>query len=68
MKHSAVTKKFLAFTVAVAMTVAMVPAVGAVAGIFGTVQATGQAWVASDASDWSVRIRKIRSSSPARLL
>ena len=53
MKHSAVTKRFLAFTVAVAMTVAMVPAVGAVAGIFGTVQATGQAWVAAEATDWS---------------
>ncbi len=53
MKHSAVTKRFLALTVAVAMTVAIVPAVGAVAGIFGTVQATGQAWVASEATDWS---------------
>jgi len=57
MKHSVVIKRFSAFTLALAVVLTTVPPVGAVAGIFGTVQATGQAWVASDASDWSVLSR-----------
>ena len=61
MKHSAAIKRFFASVLALAVVLTTVPPVGAVAGIFGTVQATGQAWVASDASDWSVlpRIRPL---------
>jgi len=57
MKHSAAIKIFFASVLALAVALTTVPPVGAVAGIFGTVQTTGEAWVASDASDWSVLSR-----------
>ena len=57
MKHSAATKRFFASVLALAVVLVTVPPVGAVAGIFGTVQVTGQAWVASEATDWSVLSR-----------
>ena len=57
MKHSAVAKRFFATVLALAVVLITVPPVGAVAGIFGTIQVTGQAWVASEATDWSVLSR-----------
>ena len=53
MKHSTAAKRILASIVSFAVVLVTVPPVGAVAGIFGTVQVKGQAWVASEKSDWS---------------
>ncbi len=53
MAYPTLARRALALVLSVSFVAITVPPVGAAGSIFGTIQVSGPAWVASDSSDWS---------------